>query len=273
MINKLLFAQASIVLCHPFRMIRAVESTSRSPIFSWFGSSLAGLPSIRAFGRVQSFTEISRRMLDEHLVSFSNYNIVQRWLSLRLDALSASVVLLVGWLAVMLRDNLSLTLSSLSLSYTLQLTGFLQMSVRLASETESNLTAVERLKQYEDTLPLEVSHDFVRRGDLLGLVCCRLFGSRPHPFTCRCPLFPMQRDYVMPDDPAPHEWPSRGDIEFRSQLSPPEFPRLAVAAFIHWHPCMGVSLSLCLNTRACGLGRCLGALPAGPSVCAPGCYL
>lgn len=161
------------------RDLKRLEGTSRSPIFSWFSSSLAGLPSIRAFGRTKDFTATSRRLMDQHIASFSTYILSSRWLSLRLDALSALVVLLVGWLAVMLRDSLDLALSSLSLSYTLQLTGFLQMAVRLAAEAESNMTAVERLKEYEDHLPSERVLDDLKT------------------------------------DPGSHAWPTKGSIDFR----------------------------------------------------------
>lgn len=150
-----------------------VEGTSRSPIFSWFGSSLAGLPSIRAFGGVQGFTRTAWRLMDRHNVNFAAYYLTNRWISVRLDALSSLVVLAVGSLAVMMRSELALALSSLSLSYTLQMTGFLQMCIRLATETESNLTAVERLKDYEDDLPSEV-------GDFSLCVCvqCGVFVER-----------------------------------------------------------------------------------------------
>jgi ATP-binding cassette subfamily C (CFTR/MRP) protein 1 len=38
------------------RELKRLDSTSRAPIFSWFGESLTGLSTIRAFGQTERFS-------------------------------------------------------------------------------------------------------------------------------------------------------------------------------------------------------------------------
>jgi ATP-binding cassette subfamily C (CFTR/MRP) protein 1 len=38
------------------RELKRLDSTSRAPIFSWFGESLTGLSTIRAFGQMERFS-------------------------------------------------------------------------------------------------------------------------------------------------------------------------------------------------------------------------
>jgi ABC-type multidrug transport system fused ATPase/permease subunit len=54
-------------------------------------------------------------------------------------------------LAVLGRDSLSPGLVGLSVSYALSVTQTLNWLVRMASEVETNIVAVERLKEYSDT--------------------------------------------------------------------------------------------------------------------------
>lgn len=109
------------------RLSAAVEGVSRSPIYSWFGASLTGLPSIRSYsGCVKSFSQTSRILINKHNCSYIAYHLSGRWLSLRLDSFSAVMVFIVGTMMVFLREDLSVALTGVALTYLIQLIGILQ---------------------------------------------------------------------------------------------------------------------------------------------------
>ena len=61
------------------------------------------------------------------------------------------IIFCAALLAVLGRDALSPGLVGLSVSYALSVTQTLNWLVRMASEVETNIVAVERLKEYSDT--------------------------------------------------------------------------------------------------------------------------
>ncbi|KAJ8340242.1 hypothetical protein SKAU_G00348750 [Synaphobranchus kaupii] len=67
---------------------------------------------------------------------------------LLLDFLSAAITLFVGLFVVLGPASISPALKGLALSYTIQLTGTLQYTVKLSTELEARFTSVERLQEY-----------------------------------------------------------------------------------------------------------------------------
>ena len=65
-----------------------------------------------------------------------------------------------------------------TLSYALNVTGSMNMLVRMTSEVETNMVSVERVKEYEEDLPQEAPH-------------------------------------TMPEQDPPTTWPEYGSITFR----------------------------------------------------------
>jgi len=136
------------------REVKRLESVSRSPIYSSFSEMLQGLVSIRAFRRNQDFVTRHYDAVDHNTSLFLLFWLTSRWLAIRLDMLSTSVMLVLAFLGVTLcnlgdkneeRIQMSPSILGLALIYTLQLTGLLQWTVRLVVETENSFTAVERL--------------------------------------------------------------------------------------------------------------------------------
>jgi ABC-type multidrug transport system fused ATPase/permease subunit len=87
------------------REVKRIESISRSPIFSSFGETLSGLSTIRAFGLQRSFADAHRRLVAANNRSFFVSWMSSRWLALRLDYVSALVLVTSSLLAVALRDQ------------------------------------------------------------------------------------------------------------------------------------------------------------------------
>ncbi|EYC10165.1 hypothetical protein Y032_0057g2801 [Ancylostoma ceylanicum] len=135
------------------RQLQRLASLTRSPIYSHFGESVQGSTTIRAFGWTEMFKRQNKEKLETH-VRCSYFSLISnRWLSVRLELLGSTVILATSLLAVMSRDWGTITAGAigLSVSYSLNITFMLNLFVRQVSEVETNVVAVERIKEYTET--------------------------------------------------------------------------------------------------------------------------
>ncbi|XP_075417735.1 ATP-binding cassette sub-family C member 3 isoform X1 [Tenrec ecaudatus] len=160
------------------RQLKRLESVSRSPIYSHFSETVTGASVIRAYGRSQDFVDLGDAKVDINKRSDYAYIISNRWLGIRVEFVGNCVVLFAAFFAVIGRSSLSPGLVGLSVSYALQVTFALNWMVRMMSDLESNIVAVERVKEYTK---IETEAPWV------------VEGRRP-----------------------PHGWPSQGKVEFQN---------------------------------------------------------
>uniref|UniRef100_A0A4W5KT46 ABC-type glutathione-S-conjugate transporter n=1 Tax=Hucho hucho TaxID=62062 RepID=A0A4W5KT46_9TELE len=132
------------------RQLRRLDSVSRSPIYSHFGETVSGLSVIRAYGHQDRFLKHNEKVIDENLKSVYPWIISNRWLAIRLEFLGNLVVFFSALLAVIARDSLDSGLVGLSISYALNVTQTLNWLVRMTSELETNIVAVERVNEYTE---------------------------------------------------------------------------------------------------------------------------
>ncbi|KAF9091354.1 hypothetical protein BGX23_005238 [Mortierella sp. AD031] len=135
------------------RELKRVESITKSPIFSHFGESLSGVATIRAYGAEKRFQHENLELLDEHNRPFFYLWVCNRWLSIRVDVLSALVSFFAG-LLIITNTSVDPAAAGLSLSYSLTFTDHILWLCRLYSEMEMNMNSVERVREYMD-LPQE----------------------------------------------------------------------------------------------------------------------
>uniref|UniRef100_A0A8C3WJS4 ABC-type glutathione-S-conjugate transporter n=1 Tax=Catagonus wagneri TaxID=51154 RepID=A0A8C3WJS4_9CETA len=160
------------------RQLKRLESVSRSPIYSHFSETVNGSSVIRAYGRIQDFEATNNAKVDTNQKSCYPYIASNRWLGIQVEFVGNCVVLFAALFAVTGRDSLSPGLVGLSVSYSLQVTLALNWMIRMVSDLESNIVAVERVKEYSKT---ETEAPWV------------VEGSRP-----------------------PAGWPPQGEVEFRN---------------------------------------------------------
>ncbi|KAL6101831.1 abcc2 [Pungitius sinensis] len=130
------------------RQLRRLDSVSRSPIYSHFSETVSGLSVIRAYGHQERFLKHNETIIDENLKSLYPWIVSNRWLAIRLEFLGNLVVFFAALFAVISRDSLDSGLVGLSISYALNVTQTLNWLVRMTSELENNIVAVERVSEY-----------------------------------------------------------------------------------------------------------------------------
>ncbi|KAL7850070.1 hypothetical protein SRHO_G00194190 [Serrasalmus rhombeus] len=133
------------------RQLKRLESVSRSPVYTHFNETLLGTSVIRAFGEQRRFIGESDSRVDHNQKAYYPGIVANRWLAVRLEFVGNCIVTFAALFAVMARDSLSPGIMGLSISYALQVTASLNWLVRMSSELETNIVAVEKVKEYGDT--------------------------------------------------------------------------------------------------------------------------
>ncbi|KAK8865675.1 hypothetical protein IAR55_000820 [Kwoniella newhampshirensis] len=161
------------------RELKRLDAVSRSPIFSFFGETLSGLPVIRGYGQTTRFIANNEARVDRNQACFFPAMIINRWLAIRLEFLGSCLMFstsLVSVIVLITSNSIDAGMVGLLMSYTITVTGSLNWLVRSASEVEQNIVSVERVLGYTK-LPSEAAQ------------------------------------YV-PDKQPPSTWPDHGSIEF-----------------------------------------------------------
>ncbi|XP_067089136.1 multidrug resistance-associated protein 1 isoform X1 [Osmerus mordax] len=133
------------------RQLKRLESVSRSPVYTHFNETLLGTSVIRAFGEQERFIRESDGRVDHNQKAYYPSIVANRWLAVRLEFVGNCIVTFAALFAVMARESLSPGIMGLSISYALQLTASLTWLVRMSSDLETNIVAVEKVQEYSDT--------------------------------------------------------------------------------------------------------------------------
>mmetsp|Transcript_53819 Transcript_53819/g.45206 ORF Transcript_53819/g.45206 Transcript_53819/m.45206 type:complete len:535 (-) Transcript_53819:235-1839(-) len=135
------------------RELKRIESTTKSPLYSHFGESIAGSSIIRAAGEDARFRQENCERVNKLNNLFGLINDCNRWLAIRLElcgngivtgaALTGVISRKLGWVT----PNRA-SLVGLSLTLALAVTNSLGWMVRMSTETEAQMNAVERVAEY-----------------------------------------------------------------------------------------------------------------------------
>ncbi|XP_055852910.1 multidrug resistance-associated protein 1 isoform X2 [Episyrphus balteatus] len=132
------------------RQLMRLESVTRSPIYSHFSETVTGVTTIRAYDVGQRFVDESDNRVDLNQLCKYPSVIANRWLAIRLEMIGNLIILFASLFAV-LGGQTNAALVGLSVSYSLQITQTLNWLVRMTSDIETNIVAVERIKEYGET--------------------------------------------------------------------------------------------------------------------------
>jgi len=136
-----------------YREIKRLDSVARSPIYALFSETLDGVSTVRAFSASGYLRRRMAILLDEQQLAYFLTFSSQCWLAVRLE-FAGTYVIAFACLAAVLEhgarggDESFAGFAGLSISFALSVTQTLNWSVRMASDLEAYMVAVERINQY-----------------------------------------------------------------------------------------------------------------------------
>nr|CAD7396332.1 unnamed protein product [Timema cristinae] len=165
------------VFVSTMRQVKRIESISRAPIFSHFEETITGAQTIRAYGMQEKFIEESETRVDINQMAVFPGAACGSWLSVRLELIGGLITFFAALFAVLSRDTVDPALVGLSISSSLQVTIALTVLMRTASDVETNIVAVERIKEYVE--------------------------------------LQQEAPWEQPSHPVPSDWPTMGEVTFQ----------------------------------------------------------
>ncbi|KAI0821920.1 multidrug resistance-associated ABC transporter [Trametes gibbosa] len=131
------------------RDMRRLDSVTRSPLYSIYGETIAGVTVLRAFGASSKYLRDMLRCADTNSNPYYWMWGVNRWLSARFNLLSSAVIGITAFVAV-LSPNIDASLAGFALAFASSLLGDLLFLVRRFVGLEQSMVAVERVKEFSE---------------------------------------------------------------------------------------------------------------------------
>ena len=135
------------------RQLKRLESVTRSPIYSLFSSSFAGLTSIRAFNVSGDFLNMFMERIDTNSRAYFILSASAYWFGSRLDVIVSFLTFFTALLAVVFRHQIESSAAALSVTYCISLTGLFPWAKRQSAEAENFMTSAERIHEYGQLEP------------------------------------------------------------------------------------------------------------------------
>ncbi|TDL25136.1 multidrug resistance-associated ABC transporter [Rickenella mellea] len=131
------------------RDMRRLDSVARSPLYSIYGETIAGVTILRAFGASSKFMRDMLRCVDTNINPYYWMWGVNRWLSARFNLLSSAVVGVTGVVALM-TPGIDAAQAGFALAFTATITNDLLFMVRRFVGLEQSMVALERVKEFSE---------------------------------------------------------------------------------------------------------------------------
>ncbi|PPR02009.1 hypothetical protein CVT24_011132 [Panaeolus cyanescens] len=131
------------------RDMRRLDSVTRSPLYSIYGETIAGVTIVRAFGASSKFLRDMLRCVDTNSNPYYWMWGVNRWLSIRFNLLSSGIVGATG-VACLITPSISASAAGFALAFASTITNDLLFMVRRFVGLEQSMVALERVKEYTE---------------------------------------------------------------------------------------------------------------------------
>lgn len=138
------------------RQMRLLDLEAKSPLYSDFIASFAGLTALRAYGWTGNAEEENLRRLNSSQRPYYQLYCVQRWLSLVLNLIVAGMAVAVIGIAVALRDQISPGLLGVALTSVMGIGMTLSMLIQMWTQLETSLGAITRINEFARDTPREL---------------------------------------------------------------------------------------------------------------------
>ncbi|ETW77907.1 ABC transporter [Heterobasidion irregulare TC 32-1] len=131
------------------RDMRRLDSVTRSPLYSIYGETIAGVTILRAFGASSKFLRDMLRCVDTNTNPYYWMWGVNRWLSVRFNLLSSAIVGVTAVVAI-LTPSIDAALAGFILAFASTITNDILFLVRRFVSLEQSMVALERVKEYSE---------------------------------------------------------------------------------------------------------------------------
>nr|POF24399.1 abc transporter c family member 14 [Quercus suber] len=160
------------------RELTRLDSITKAPVIHHFSESIAGVMTIRAFGKQGSFSQENVKRVNANIrMDFHNYG-SNEWLGFRLELLGSFILCISTMFMIVLPSSIiGPEHVGLSLSYGLSLNSVLFWAVYMSCFVENRMVSVERIKQFTK--------------------------------------IPSEAAWEIKDRVAPSNWPAHGNIDLR----------------------------------------------------------
>lgn len=141
------------------RELKRLSTITLSPIYSRFSETLSGLATIRTTNSSERFAQENLDLVEDNIKTQFAGQAAAQWLNLRLQLIGVAMVTGVGIFAVVQHHlhTVDPGLVGLAISYALSITGVLSGVVTSFVESEKEMVSVERIQDYIDRVPPEIS--------------------------------------------------------------------------------------------------------------------
>ncbi|KAI8576229.1 hypothetical protein K450DRAFT_192932 [Umbelopsis ramanniana AG] len=129
---------------------RRLESINRSPMFTHFTETIAGVSTIRAFGRTKLFMAKMIHLVDNNLRPCYNVYVLNRWITSILSFISTLITCIIALMCLWWPDQLSAATAAICMSYSLTFTGQVFDLIRRTTSIQLSFNSVERVVEYTE---------------------------------------------------------------------------------------------------------------------------
>lgn len=131
------------------RELTRLDSITKAPVIVHFSESIAGVMTIRSFGKQGIFSVENVKRVNSNLRMDFHNNGSNEWLGFRLELLGSLILCLSTMFMILLPSSIIKPENvGLSLSYGLSLNGVLFWAIYLSCLVENRMVSVERIKQF-----------------------------------------------------------------------------------------------------------------------------
>ncbi|CAE6472635.1 unnamed protein product [Rhizoctonia solani] len=128
--------------------VKREMSNARSPLFSHFGTSLAGITSIRAYGVEDQFKNEALKRVDKYTRTSRTFYNLNRWISFRMDVLGGVFAAGLAVYLVYVGSSPDASNTGFSLNRAVVLSGCIIWWVRALNDFEVQGNSLERIQGY-----------------------------------------------------------------------------------------------------------------------------
>lgn len=139
------------------RQVRLLEIEAKAPLYTHFNESVAGAPTIRAFGWPSQYQDKNYKFIDGAQRPAYIQHCIQSWLGFALDMLMTIITTILVAVVITWKEKFSAGNVGVSLVMVMTFSSVLMRLIKVWTMMESSIGAVARVKRFVDDTESEES--------------------------------------------------------------------------------------------------------------------